>query len=119
MPVPLTMAYSVPAGMTLVFFSGLTAKDSESITVGVGDVASQAEHILDAIDDALRSAGGDLSHVIKLTIFLQNRSDAAAVGKVRARRFADGSPPASTMLVGGLLSEDQLIEIEAVAALPS
>ena len=117
MPVPLTIGYSVSAGMRIVFLSGLTAKDAESRTVGTGDAGAQADHIFDAIEDTLRSAGGTLQDVIKLTVYLQSRDHAAAVGRVRARRFS--RPPASTMVIAQLMSDDQLVEIEAVAALPT
>ncbi|GAA3773058.1 pyrimidine utilization protein C [Microbacterium kribbense] len=117
MPTPLTTAYSVPPGTRIVFFSGLTAKDSDSQTVAKGDATGQTEHILNAIDETLRQAGGSLDDVIKLTIYLQKREDAPAVGQVRARRFVTGPPPASTMIIAQLMSDDQLVEIEAVAAL--
>jgi enamine deaminase RidA (YjgF/YER057c/UK114 family) len=116
MPVPLTAAYAVPPGTGIVFVSGLTAKDGESRTVAPGDAERQAEHIFDAIDDILRRAGGGLEDVVKLTVYLQSRADAAAVGRVRARRFSAGPPPASTMIVAALMSDDQLVEIEAIAA---
>jgi enamine deaminase RidA (YjgF/YER057c/UK114 family) len=117
MPVPLPIGYSVSAGMRIVFLSGLTAKDAESRTVGTGDAGAQADHIFDAIEDTLRSAGGTLQDVIKLTVYLQSRDHAAAVGRVRARRFSRS--PASTMVIAQLMSDDQLVEIEAVAALPT
>jgi enamine deaminase RidA (YjgF/YER057c/UK114 family) len=117
MPAPLTAAYAVPPGARIVFFSGLTAKDSEARTIAPGDAGAQADHIFDAIDDALRRAGGSLDDVIRLTIYLQDRADAPAVGRVRARRFATAPPPASTMLIAQLMSDDQLVEIEAIAAL--
>jgi enamine deaminase RidA (YjgF/YER057c/UK114 family) len=116
MPVPLTVGFAVPPGMRIVFFSGLTAKDADSRTVGDGDAGAQADHIFDAIEDTLHRAGGTLQDVIKLTVYLQSRDHAAAIGRVRARRFS--RPPASTMVIAQLMSDDQLVEIEAVAALP-
>ncbi len=119
MPVPLTTAYAVPAGSRLVFFSGLTAKNAEGATVAPGDAAAQAEHILDGIEDTLVQIGGGLENVIKRTVYLQNRADGPAVGRVRGQRFSSGPPPASTMVVAQLMSDDQLVEIEAIAALPA
>jgi enamine deaminase RidA (YjgF/YER057c/UK114 family) len=57
--------------------------------------------------------------VIKLTIYVADRSYAAAVGKARARWFTTAPPPASTMVQAALMSDDQLVEIEAVAVLPA
>jgi 2-iminobutanoate/2-iminopropanoate deaminase len=119
MPAPLTHAFVVPPHSRLVFLSGLTARDGEGRTVAPGDAAGQADHILRAIDAILGSAGGSIDDTIKLTIYLADRAHAAAVGKVRARWFTTTPLPASTMVVATLMSDDQLVEIEAIAALPA
>lgn len=119
MPAPLTHAFVVPPGSRLVFLSGLTARDGEGRTVSPGDATAQADHILSVIDAILRAAGGSIDDTIKLTIYLANRSYAAAVGKARARWLTTPPLPASTMIEATLMSEDQLVEIEAVAALPA
>ncbi|MFD2419683.1 RidA family protein [Amycolatopsis pigmentata] len=119
MPVPLTQAFVVPAGRRVVFVSGLTARDGEGRTVAPGDPGGQADHILTAIDAILREAGGGMDDTIKLTIYVADRSYAAAVGKARARWFPTAPPPASTMVQAALMSDDQLVEIEAVAVLPA
>lgn len=119
MPAPLTQAFVVPSGSRLVVVSGLTAKDGEGRTVAPGDAAAQADHILGAIDAILRAAGGSIEDTIKLTVYLADRADAAGIGKARARWFTSPPLPASTMVGATLMSEDQLVEIEAIAALPA
>jgi 2-iminobutanoate/2-iminopropanoate deaminase len=119
MPAPLTHAFVVPPGSRLVVVSGLTARDGDGRTVSPGDATGQADHILGAIDAILRVAGGSIDDTIKLTIYLANRADAAAVGKARARWFNTSPLPASTMVQATLMSDDQLVEIEALAALPA
>jgi enamine deaminase RidA (YjgF/YER057c/UK114 family) len=117
MPAPLTHAFVADEGSRLVFVSGLTAKDGEGRTVAPGDAGAQADHILGVIDELLQSAGGSIDDVIKLTIYLVDRSDARAVGAARAKHFSESPLPASTMVQATLMSDDQLVEIEAVAAL--
>ncbi|TNC25732.1 RidA family protein [Amycolatopsis alkalitolerans] len=119
MPAPLTHAFVVPPGSRLVFVSGLTARDGEGRTVAPGDPGGQADHILGAIDEILRASGGSIADTIKLTVYLADRSSAPAVGKARARWFTTAPLPASTMVQAALMSDDQLVEIEAVAALPA
>ncbi|MEF2978456.1 RidA family protein [Subtercola sp. YIM 133946] len=119
MPVPLTHAFVIAEGSRLVFISGLTAKDGEGKTVAPGDAGAQADHILGAIDDILRAAGGSIDDVIKVTVYVADRALAPAVGAARARYFADSPLPASTMIQATLMSEDQLVEIEAIAAIPA
>ncbi|BDZ45056.1 RidA family protein [Naasia aerilata] len=117
MPAPLTHAFAVPPGTRLVFLSGLTAKDSDGRTVGEGDAEAQADHILTVIGEILGAAGGSIDDVIKLTVFLQDRKHAPDVGRARRRHFATEPLPASTMVVAQLMSDDQLVEIEAIAAI--
>ena len=119
MPAPLTQAFVVPPGSRLVVVSGLTAKDGEGRTVAPGDAAAQADHILGAIDAILRAAGGSIEDTIKLTVYLADRAHATAVAKARARWFTSPPLPCSTMVGATLMSEDQLVEIEAIAALPA
>lgn len=119
MPAPLTHAFVVPPGSRLVFVSGLTARDGDGRTVAPGDPGGQADHILGVIDEILRAAGGSIADTIKLTVYLADRSYAPAVGKARARWFTTVPLPASTMVQAAPMSDDQLVEIEAVAALPA
>jgi enamine deaminase RidA (YjgF/YER057c/UK114 family) len=119
MPVPLTQAFVVPSGTRLVIVSGLTARDGEGRTVAPGDPGGQVDHILGVIDAILTKAGGGIEDTIKLTVYVADRSYAAAVGKARARWFTTAPPPASTMVQAALMSDDQLVEIEAIAALPA
>lgn len=119
MPVPLTQAFVVPPGTSLVFLSGLTAKDGNGDTVAPGDAEGQASHILSVVDELLGNAGGGLEDVVKLTIYVADRSFAREVGRARARHFTGTPPPASTMVEARLMSPDQLVEIEAIAALPT
>jgi enamine deaminase RidA (YjgF/YER057c/UK114 family) len=118
MPAPLTSAFVVPAGARLVVVSGLTAKDGDGKPVAPGDAEAQADHILGAIDGLLKAAGGSIDDVIKISVFISDRAHAAAVGRARARWFSRAPYPASTMVIAQLMSDDSLVEFEALAALP-
>lgn len=117
MPAPLTHGFAVGAGSELLFVSGLTARDGDGATVGAGDPGAQAEHILGVIEEIVAKAGGAMSDVIRLTIYVADRAYAPAVGKARARFFPAAPYPASTMVQATLMGDDQLVEIEAIAAL--
>ena len=100
----------------LIFVSGLLALDQAGALVGAGDAAAQAEYIFATLKRILVSVGGDFDDVVKLTFFLVDLGDRAALGAVRQRLFA-GYRPASTLVqVAGLIGEGTLIEIEAIAA---
>jgi len=69
------------------------------------------EHALEAIT----ALGGTLGDVIQTRIYVVNRSDCQAVGRVHGERFAEVRPAATMVLVAGLLDEEMLVEVEAEA----
>lgn len=114
---PLSHATEVEAGARLLFISGLTAKTPEGGTFAPGDAGAQTTRILESIQDVLAAADGTMANIVKLTVYL---CDMGRVGEVSAARGKFFRPPypASTMIeVSRLVSPDQLVEIEAVAAL--
>lgn len=82
--------------------------------VGQGDIGLQTQHTLDNIGKVLAAAGSSFEHVVKVTIFLADMNDYAAVNKVYAERFS-GPPPARTAVEVSRLPKDVGIEIEAIA----
>jgi len=119
-PVKPIGAYSplrvIPIGTTkLVFISGLTSSGEAPY-----DMAGQAEVIFARMNALLAEAGGDLSHLVKITTFLTDMRQYAAYNAVRNRVFgAVGAPPTSaTVGTTQLVSPDAMIEIEGVAVIP-
>ncbi len=88
--------------------------------VGVNDITAQAEEVFWQLQECLRSAGTDLSHVVKLNTFLTRPEDNRPVAVVRSKYFHDaGLLPASTMvIVARLARPEMLIEVECIAVLP-
>ena len=102
----------------LIFVSGLLALDAEGAVVGPGDAAAQAEHIFATLGQILNGLGADFAHVAKLTFFLVNLDDRAALSAVRKRVFGDHRPASTLVQVAGLIGQGTLLEIEAVVAKP-
>jgi enamine deaminase RidA (YjgF/YER057c/UK114 family) len=114
----LSQGLLVRADAPLLFMSGLTAYDADGTPVGAGDPGAQARAILTAIAELCSEAGGALGDVVKLTVFLTDMRAAPEVARARAEFFRDPPFPASSMVeVSRLASSDQLVEIEAVAAI--
>lgn len=119
-PVKPLGAYSplriIPIGTTkLVFVSGLTSSGQAPY-----DMAAQAEIIFARMNGLLAEAGGNLTHLVKITTFLTDMRQYAAYNAVRNRVF-DGvaNPPASaTVGTTQLVSPEAMIEIEGVAVIP-
>ncbi|MQA72913.1 MAG: RidA family protein [Solirubrobacterales bacterium] len=110
-----SQAIKVPAGAELLFVSGLTARDREGATMGIGDIALQTETILKNLRRLLADAGSSLAEVVKLTLFVCDLERSPEVYAVRAHYFEKPYPASSMVGITRLVSPDQLIEIEAIA----
>jgi enamine deaminase RidA (YjgF/YER057c/UK114 family) len=103
----------------LVFTAGACPIDRSGATSCVGDIAGQAEQSMDNLIRALGAAGASLHNVVKTTVYVASgeRSDLVAAWNVVRRRFGDHDPPATLLGVRVLGYSEQLVEIEAIAAL--
>lgn len=107
-------------GGRLIFTSGQVAVDPAGNIVGEGDMAAQVTQVFENLRSALTAVGADFSHVVKFTYFITDPSQIGAVREIRNRYINPESPPASTLVVVAALARPEwLIEIEAVAAVPS
>ncbi|MQA74421.1 MAG: RidA family protein [Solirubrobacterales bacterium] len=113
----MSQALRVDAAGPLLFISGLTARGPDGQTVGAGDVGRQTEVILEAIESLVDEAGGVLADVVKLTVFVRDVERFREVAAVRSRYFSEPYPASSMVEVSRLVSPDQLVEIEAIAAI--
>lgn len=115
---PLSHAIEIDPGDRLLFISGLTAKAPGGETFAPGDVGAQATRILESIQEILARAGGTMADIVKLTVFVCDMERFGEVAQARARFFSPPYPASTMFEVSRLVSPDQLVEIEAIAALP-
>jgi enamine deaminase RidA (YjgF/YER057c/UK114 family) len=102
-----------------VYIAGQVAVDKDGNLVGVNDMAAQAAQVFKNLQSALSAVGASFENVVKLTVFVTDISQLAAVREVRDRYVNTSSPPASTALqVVSLARPEFLVEVEAVAWLP-
>ncbi len=102
-----------------VYVAGQVARTSDGKTVGVGDFTAQAEQVFKNIAAALESVGTDMSHLMKLNVFMTHREDFPAYRVVRPKFVPDDALPVSTLIFcSGLADPDFRIEIEVIATLP-
>jgi enamine deaminase RidA (YjgF/YER057c/UK114 family) len=112
-------AVTVPG--SLVFTAGACPLDDAGGVVAPGDYAAQAQQVMDNLVDALRSSGAELTDVAKSTVYVASsrREDLVAVWDVVRAAFGDHDAPSTLLGVAMLGYPDQLVEVEAVAALPA
>ena len=102
----------------LLFVSGIAPFDGEGNVVGEGDVVAQTRQVLQNLLDALRTVGADMGNVLKVTVFLTDVNDRAAINPVRQEFFGDSRPASTLVEVSALVDPKMLVEIEAVACIP-
>ena len=86
--------------------------------VGEGDVVAQTRQVLENLRDALRTVGADMGDVLKVTVFLTDVNDRAAINPVRQEFFGEARPASTLIEVSALVDPRMLVEIEAVAGIP-
>lgn len=111
------LCQAVVAGNT-VYVRGQIGQDLDtSESVGVGDVAAQAERAMANIALLLEEAGARLEHLVKLTIYLVDPRYRETVYRT-VGRWTRGVHPISTgVVVSALARPEWLVEIDAVAVI--
>lgn len=105
-----------------VHIAGQVSLDDKGEIVGVGDFEAQLRQTYANLSAALASAGADFTKVVKFTTYLTRKEDLGTYREVRNALYRDlypGEvyPPNTLLVVAGLVNDDLLVEIEAVAAL--
>ena len=101
--------------------AGQVSFSSAGELVGAGDFEAQMHQTYANLRAALESAGAGFGSVVKYTTYLTRREDLGEYRRVRNALYEgfypDGNYPPNTLLVvSGLVNDDLLLEIEAVAA---
>ena len=117
-----SQAIRVRAG-ELVFVAGQVALDTNGNLVGDGDVAAQTRQVFENIGRILVSVGASFGNVVEFTTYLVGRDSVRPFMQARTEVFPtmfrdEDYPPNTLLIVDGLVREEFLVEIKAVAALP-
>lgn len=83
------------------------------------DAAAQAARCFEIIDAALDDAGLSRNDVVRTRMFIIDRADGEAVGRIHAQFFADIAPAATMVVVSGFLDPRWRVEVEAEAVVGS
>jgi len=83
---PSSYVHGMRAGNT-IYVAGQVARDENGDLVSPGDAEGQARQVFANLGRVLEEAGADWKNVVKITTFLVDRSDGAAVAAVRKEMF--------------------------------
>lgn len=100
----------------LVFISGQIALHPQTMKMVDGGVQPQIEQVLDNLQAVARAVGRDLNNILKLTIYLTDLGDFAAVNETMKRYFKAPYPARATIEVSAL-PMGAVVEIEAILGL--
>ncbi|PYY51094.1 RidA family protein [Curtobacterium sp. MCBD17_023] len=111
-------AATVPAGARLVFLAGACPIDSAGATVSPGDHVAQAVQCIANLRQALADARAGLTDVVSTRVLVvsSRQADLVAAWAVVRDAFGAHDVPSTLLGVTVLGYDDQLVEIEAVAA---
>ncbi len=101
----------------LVFTAGQIALDPVHNAVIATGITEQTGRVLENLKAILEAAGSNFSKVVKMTVYLKDMNDFAAMNAVYATYVApEGvTPPARTTVEVSRLPKDALVEIDLVA----
>ena len=105
----------------IVFVSGCVASDEHGRTVGGDDATAQARKALENIKACLTAAGATFDNLVKMTIYLVAPQDIRPAFEAWTKASGGTTKPStvSMLMVAGLGHPDWLIEIDAIAVVPS
>jgi len=98
----------------LVFCSGQTPLDPETMKIVGATIEEQTERVLKNLAIVLKGLGLSLQNVVKATVFLKDMDDFQGMNGVYAKAFEDHRPARSTIAIRQN-PLDALVEIECIA----
>lgn len=109
---------AVRAGQ-FVFVAGTTASGPDGKALHPDDAYAQAREILRRIELALQEAHASLQDVVQTRQYVTDISLWEAVGRAHGEVFGEIRPASTMVEVSRLIDPTLLVEIEAIAVLPS
>ena len=111
-------AATAPNDARLIFLAGACPLTPDGETAAAGDYAGQAAVCVETMTAALHAAGATLTDVISTRVLVasSNQADLVSAWNVVREAFGEHDVPSTLMGVTVLGYTDQLVEIEAVAA---
>ena len=98
----------------LLFLSGQIALQKSSGNLLTGNITEETNQVMKNLEEVLKAAGMNFSHVVKSTIFLKDMSNFPLVNEVYGKYFPV-QPPARETVEVSRLPKDVNVEISCIA----
>jgi 2-iminobutanoate/2-iminopropanoate deaminase len=97
-----------------IFISGQGAINPATGALVEGGIAEQTARTLENLKAIVEAAGSKLDHAVKVSVFLKDMNDFAAMNEVYLRYFPKNQPARTTVEVARL-PRDLRVEIDLIA----
>ena len=98
-----------------IYLAGAAPLDDQNQLVGPGDVAAQADASMGKLAGVIKAAGGSMSDVVYLNLYMKDISQIGEIQAVRDKYLQGPVYPAMSGIQTPLAHPDWLIEIDGVA----
>jgi reactive intermediate/imine deaminase len=110
-----TYSQAVKVGHT-VYLSGQIPLVPETMTIIEGDITAQITQVFDNLKAVAEAAGGDLSDIVKLNVFLTDLSNFPIVNEIMGLYFQEPYPARAAIGVAAL-PKNAGVEMDAIMCL--
>jgi 2-iminobutanoate/2-iminopropanoate deaminase len=99
----------------VIFISGQLPVDPKTGQKVQEDIKVQTDQVIENLRAVLKTAGSDLSRVVRCDVFLKDMNDFKDMNEVYASKFNTDPKPARQAVQVGKLPLDALVEISCIA----
>ncbi|MGH8679494.1 MAG: RidA family protein [Burkholderiales bacterium] len=107
----------VTRGGTTIWLAGHTGQKDDQGQSLAGDLDAQMRQTFRNLEATLADAGGSLTDIVTMTVFLVDVRHTTRMTELRAEIFGTDFPASAAITVTGFADPSMLIEIQAIAVL--
>jgi len=109
----------VTKGGKTVYLRGQCPQNlDDAKTIGSHDPAEQTHKVMQNIKQLIEEAGGDMSHLVKVVVYITDVRHREAVYRTMGEYIKDVYPVSTGLVVQALARPDWLVEIDGTAVIP-
>ena len=119
-PAAQARAYSqavISEGGRVVWLAGQVAAEDASGKSLAGDFDSQVREVFSRLGNTLAEAGGALSDMVTMTVFITDARLGDRFTQLRKTIFTDNFPASALITVAGLARPELLVEVQGIAVI--